>query len=291
MGKGIILWPNLIDDRVTPPVFSGGGWLADLPLSNLRDDGVQTGYLAYAAQSNTAAEEDTCFDIDHGQPVPCAGLAIPDGNWSPACNVTVTRANDADFTDVVATATGEVYPVLYPLGTQPSTSPYLISGKPTIRLPKMPFIALFDPVHVARYTRVEISDPLNPDGYIRIPRLFMAGGYEPFYNMQYGARLRPIQRTRVRESVAGARFFDERAPRRVWTLEYDLLPQAELLASMYEMQATLGVSRQAFFIFDPADTVSRHRTSFMCTLDDPGGIVFSSYERGGASLVLSEVIA
>ena len=291
MARGIILWPNAIDDRVNPPVFSGGGWLADLPLSNIRDDGVETGYLAYVTQSNSAAEADTWFDIDHGGPVPIRGAAIPEGNFSPEAEITITRSDDPDFATVIAALTTPVYRVIYPQGTVPATSPFFISGKPVNRLPKMPWIAVFDTPNIARYTRISISDPTNPDGYIRFPRLFMAGGYQPFYNMGYGARMTPVSRSRSQESIAGARFFDVREQRRVWRLDYDLLPDAELWAQMYEMQAQLGVTFQAFFIFDPEDEPNLHRQSFQCTLEDTSGVVLSSSARGGASLILSEVIA
>lgn len=291
MAKSLILWPNLVDDQVTPPTFSGGAWLADQPIDWVRDDGVQTGYLAYAARSNSTELQATTFTIDHGQQVAVKGAAIPEGNFSTAAEITLDRSNDADFSTILATITKPVYPVIYPLGTVPSYSPYFISGKPINRLPKMPWIGVFDAVNVARYSRFLINDPLNPDGYLEFPRLFMAGGYPPFYNMDPGATLKPLNRTNVRESIAGARFADLREARRQWTLTYRNLPHDELWAQMWEIQVQLGVTLQGFFIFDSDDTANLHRHSFQFTFQDPSGVTVLADGRGDATLLLSEVIA
>lgn len=291
MAKGILLWPNVVDDQVTPPTFSGGRWLADQPIEWVRDDGVETGYSAYAARSDTAEPTDTTFTIDHGQQVAVKAVAIPEGNFGIDAEITVERSNVADFSVIEASVTGPVYPVIYPLGTVPSYSPYFIAGRPISRLAKMPWIAAFTSISVASYTRVSISDAANPDGYVEFPRLFMAGGYLPFYNMDLGAELKPLNRTRTRESIAGARFHDVRPARRQWSLTYQNIPHAELWSQLWELQAQLGVSMQAFFAFDIDDPANTARHSFPCTLEDPAGVIVSSHFGGGARLVLSEVLA
>lgn len=291
MAKGILLWPNVLDDQVTPPSFSGGRWLADQPIEWIRDDGVETGYSAYAARSDTAEPSDTTFTIDHGRIAPVRAVVIPEGNFSVDAVITVERSLTSSFSAIEASVTRPVYPVIYPLGTVPAYSPYFISGKPLRRLRKMPWIGVFDTISIAGYTRVSIVDPTNPDGHVTFPRMFAAGGYEPFYNMDLGAELRLVNRTRTRESIAGARFHDIRPPMRQWSLTYQHIPHAELWAQLWELQADLGVSMQAAFIFDRDDAANLHRHTFTVTLEDPSGVTVSTHFGGGARLVLSEVIA
>ncbi|MFX4223525.1 MAG: hypothetical protein ACMVO3_22635 [Thalassobaculum sp.] len=290
MAKGILLWPNAVDDQITPPTFSGGRWRADAPIEWVRDDGVQTGYLAFAAEFDTTEPTDTTFTIDHGQQVP-AKAAVLLGNFGVDAEITLERSSVADFSTLVASVTKPVYPVIYPLGTQPAYSPNFISGKPIRRIPKMPWAGVFDTVHLARYSRFSITDPTNPDGFVSVSRAFIAGGYEPFFNMNYGAALKPVNRTRLVETIAGARVADVRTMMRQWELTYEFIPQAELWANLWELQAQLGVSMQAFFLFDPDDTANIHRHSYLCTLAEPSGVVLSNPGRGGGRLMLPEVIA
>lgn len=290
MTKGIILWPNTIDDQVTVPVFDGGRWRADAPIQWIRDDGVETSYLAYYAESDTLEPSDTMFVIDHRQQVP-AKAAVLLGNFNVDATITLDRSNTADFSVIEASVTRSVYPVIYPLGTVPAYSPNFISGRPVRRIPGMPWAGVFETVNTARYSRFSIRDVNNPDGRVRITRGFLSGGYEPFYNMDPGATLRPINRTRTRETIAGAEVHDVRKPRREWELSYSDIPRAELWTQLYEIQMQLGVSMQGFFLFDPADVANLHRHSMLVTLSDPTGVTLNNPGRGDARLRLREVLA
>ena len=219
------------------------------------------------------------------------GFVIPLSNLSQDAVVTVTAANDADFQSVILMSTEAVFPVVFPIWSIPITAPEFITGKYSASGARMPAIHVFDVAVFASHYRIEIFDEQNPDGHIWISRAFLGAGWSPSVNAEYGASLRLINRTIRSESLAGARFYDQRRHRRQWALSYKHLPSDEFWANMYELQTASGLSGQFYFSLDPNNIKNRHRHSFLCTLEETSELVIETYQSSGTTVILSEVIA
>lgn len=289
--SSLFLYPNLIDSVDTPPDFVGGGWLADSPITNIRDDGRNTGFFSYIAQSNTTSAADTQFELHFPTAVAAKGFVIPLSNLSQDAVVKVTAANDADFQSVMMTSIEPVFPIVFPIWSIPITAPEFITGKPSASGAQMPSIHVFDVAVFASHYRIEIVDEQNPDGHIWISRAFLGAGWSPSVNAEYGASLRLVNRAIRSESIAGARFYDRRRHRRQWVLNYKHLPSDEFWANMYELQTVNGIDGQFYFSLDPSDIKNRHRQSFLCTLEEPSELLVETYQTSGTTVLLSEVIA
>ncbi|MDX2104153.1 MAG: hypothetical protein SF002_16640 [Alphaproteobacteria bacterium] len=293
MARCLLAFPNLIDGDQGAVTLSGGRWRAALPLSNL---GLPQ--LAAVARSETAAPEDTWFQVDLGVTRDVRVLAIPRHTLSPSAKVRV-RAGPAPLVGVapiadIDTGWSEVWGQIYPAGTLPWGHPSVWDGRlrmeDTAGYP-MPVLVVWEPACLARYWRVDIEDASNPAGVIDLSRLVLSPGWQPSLNLSYGARLGWDIATTAEISLGGARWFDVRPPRRVASFTLEGLPEDEMLSVAFDLQQRLGLHRQLFFVFDPDDRFHRHRRSFLATLGQVSRLEFPYFRRVSAGFDIEEVIA
>jgi hypothetical protein len=138
---------------------------------------------------------------------------------------------------------------------------------------------------------VEIDDVAGDLGYVEIPRLFVSPGWQPSLNFVYGVGVGWEANTNVETSYGGAEYFEVLEGSRVARFEFRHLPQDEALTHDFDMQRSLGIHRQLFFIYDPADTVHRHRRSFLARHRLLSPVEASSFGRSSIVHELKEVIA
>lgn len=72
MAAPVLCYPNFIDSTFADVVIGGGAWETTLPVVNLADP-----VFSKVAQSASAANADTRFDLDLGQLRGCRAIAIP----------------------------------------------------------------------------------------------------------------------------------------------------------------------------------------------------------------------
>lgn len=290
MANAILAFPNRVDATYYTVTFSGGSWEPTLPLTNLREPLVSS-----VARATDAARLSTKFDVDLGTDRTIRVVGIPAHNMSRTARVKITAATDAAFTDIVSTVDWfDVWQEIYPWGTLDFEDPAFWDGKITEEDAEgypLPVVHIFAAAVVARYWRFEIDDTANSDGYVELARLFLASGYQPTINMSYGASLGWETDTSVEKSLSGAKFYDERAPRRVAQFVLENISQDEALSSPFEMNRQLGVSRQLLFIMDPDDTIHLHRRAFLATIRQLSPLEFPYFERNQMAFELEEVIA
>lgn len=267
MSHGVLLYPNWLD---TGPVrFWGGSWLRQAPLELLRDQ-----RRVYAAVSRSACRDDTWFRIDLGQPRNVMGWAFPWQKLSKPATITVRGFWDGACTLEVpeaAVVDKEVYPVIYPWGTVPREHPSARDGKITdeeIARSTVPVLHVYRTEVVCQGWEVRISDPTSPAHRIRLPRMFLAGGYRPTRNFDWGAAV-GLRDASIRSTgVSGVDFYDEREQRHAAQLAFPDVAYNEAWAWMHDMREALGTSKQFFFSYDPDDLPNLHRHSFPCTMDE-----------------------
>jgi hypothetical protein len=292
MANVLLAAPNYVDATFYSVAFSGGNWQAGLPLTNLRDP-----QLAVVARSTNVTLAATQFDVDLGASRLVKAVAIPYTNASRGASYRIRSSTVAGtFTaPSLVTDTGwlDVYPIIYPWGTTLYGSASWWDGRMSpeeAAVSRMPIIQVFASPPIARYWRIEISDTSNPDGYIEIPRLVLAAGWQGSLNMAVGSGLGAETLTGSVRSLSGASFFDRRDAARTAKVVFNFLPEDEAMAAAYDLIRTIGIDQQVFFSWNPDDTVHRHRRSFLATLAQLGSVDSSTPERFSASFELKEVM-
>jgi hypothetical protein len=187
-----------------------------------------------------------------------------------------------------------LYGPIYPIDTLWWGSQYLWDGVSTqedVAVFPQPWIAVLPQPVVARYWQVEISDPTNAAGYVQLPRIVLAPGWQPTRNMQYGATLGIEDTSQVQTSLGGAEFFDLRAKRRVARFTIGKLPQNEATSQALVMQQRLGISGQVFFVWNPDDTANLGLKSFLGRMRTLSPLEAAAHGRMNAPFEILEVVA
>ncbi len=263
MANCVILGPNYVDSTYATVAFSLGDWQPENPASNVRDP-----RLVRAAVSRNVTLEATKILIDLGQSRDIRGAAIPDMVTSRDAQVRFSAYATADtsLTPIADSGWIERYQVIYPWGSLPFEDPHWLDGKMTEEertLFPMPVINIWDMPQVARYWLVEVADTASALGSVGIPRIILAPGSQPSFNMIPGVKLVHESRTTVQESWGGAEYADSQRARRVVNFELDYLPEDEALTAFFDLQRKLDVDKQLFFAWDPADAINVQRRSFL----------------------------
>lgn len=295
----LMTFPNWLDATFQDRDFAGvritGGAWEQGTLDFLRDELMTT----RAVTVNTAPSS-TTFTVDLGITRGIKIVAIPDSNCSRAARIRVETAPasnpsfDTAQGNVTDTGFVAVWNVVYPVGTLASWHPSFADGKLTEEDRasgyRMPWFHVFDDGVLARYIRVSIDDVNNPDGFIAIPRLFVAGGWQASINVAYGRGISWEPNTTVLESLGGAKFYEENSPRRIVACSWPYLPEAEAYAFALEMQRRLQNSRQLFISIDPTTEVRRHQNSFLATIRQATPLEAAAFGFVATGFVFEEVL-
>lgn len=271
--------------------FDGGSWEADLPLGNLlRPE------FALVARSTDADAESTRFWIDLGAPMDVQVAALVRHNLSTLARVRIRGflAQDEGGEPECDTGWRELYGEVRPFEDLYWGHPSLWDGKYSpeeAALYDMPFVAVFRDAPVARHWLVEIDDESNADGYVQLARLVLCPGWQPSFNMSYGASLAVEDERPVQPSPSGAEFWGAGAKRRVVRFQLGFLPNDEALQWVADMQWRLGTSGQLMFVWRPDDPAHMHRRSFLGRLRTLSPLEQAFHGRMTAPFEIVEVVA
>ena len=261
-----------------------------MPLTNLSDP-----LLVKVARSTSDNEEDTWFTVDLGTLRDIALLGIPYIDMTRSGQVRVTYATDSGFSDVVATSgVVDYYQALRDISLCDFEDPDFWDGRiqeEDVGLYPVPFIFVTLPKVIARYIKVEFFDEGNPNGYIDVPRLFIASGWQPTQNLKEGNGLSWKSNTLVTTSLGGADFFDERDSGRVITFTLENLSIEEGYTQIMDLQKRMDVSKQIFFVYDYEDTTQLHRRSFLARMGELSPLQYQYFNGTASNFTLKEVIA
>lgn len=261
MANLMLGFPNLLDQAT----ISGGSWQATLPLAHL-----QTRTLGKVARSADTTIESTRFDLDLGKDRTIRALALANHNLSSVATLRITAAATADFAvPIYDSGTVEAWPVVYPLESLEWEDDNWWDGKYTAEEREgytWTHVHILAAVVLARYWRVEISDPTNTNGYVQIGRPFIGPCWQPENNMSYGIGLQWETDTVTQRARSGAMYFERRTPRRVTRFTLEHMSENEALANALEIQRRAGIDAEVLYIYDPADTVHAIRRQFLARL-------------------------
>ena len=286
MANVLLAWQN----RADTATLSAGAWQASLPLSHL-----QTRQVQQVARTTGVTLEDTQFAADLGTPRAINCLALVVHNLSASAKVRITGANNSAFT---APEYQSAWIDAWPAGIIPLSALeweddnfWLGTMTPEARAGyNSPFLHILPTAQYLRYWKVEINDTTNPAGYIHIGRLFMGVGWQPKYNMSYGASLGYEDPTEVATSLSGAEYFDVRGKYRIHRFELGFLSGAEVHQQILEMQRIAGTSAEVLVVPDPADTSTLVQRSFVGRLKSISPVAQPSPLTYSTSIEIKELL-
>lgn len=285
MANAIIAYGNRIDAAE----LSGGSWQPTLPLANLQDR-----RIGKVARSSSASLGSTTFDIDFGTTALMRVISVVNHNLSLAALYRIRISAVPDFSVVLAdSGWTDVWPVLYPFGTLPWGSPSWWTGQiaeAEANSYTKVLAYILDTTIGARYVRVEFDDTTNEDSFVEVGRLFVADGWQPVYNMVYGASLQWQDRTETQEALSGAEYFNERAAPRLARFELPAMSESEAMAYAFEIQRSMGTSKEVFYIWDPDDDIHALRRQFLGRLQTLSPIENPGPNRWRSPFVIKELL-
>jgi hypothetical protein len=150
-----------------------------------------------------------------------------------------------------------------------------------------PLIAAFDPTTV-RYGTVEIEDNANPDGYVELGQLFVAGGFQPEHNAEYqGFGDGRTDLSSSVKSVGGQKYSTARRRPRTVDFNFPILTQDEG-DHLDEMMAEVGTTEDVLYVPDPADPAKSQRYGFLGTLRELTPLEYPFFDHRAMPLRLEQ---
>lgn len=145
-----------------------------------------------------------------------------------------------------------------------------------------------DPVY-GKVVRIDFDDALeNEFGYLQMARLWLGSIYQPSVNVPYGAKIIPIEKTKVREAESGVRFYGTRYLRRALSMSFDL-PIKELLYYIFgPLYAVNGRAGEVVAILQPLDPETFLFEAVYGNLRDMPEVTHISWDRLGSDLFIDE---
>lgn len=266
--------------------LSGGAWTAEFPLVNLQDSSQDR--MHTAARSVDAAAASTQFVIDLGRARDIRVVSILGHNAGMDATIRLRGYSDAARTTLVHdTGLLEFWPEFYPPGN--FWSGHMSEEDRGDWSPD--FWHAFSANQTARYWLVEISDTLNPDGYIQFSRCILAPAWEPPINLQYGHKVGFTGGAQEEQSRGGVSYFDVLPLRRSQQFSINYLDPQVAIGTVFEMQRRLGLHGELFFVFDPADSyLAMKQRSFLATMRQLSALEYPMFNSNTAAFELQEIL-
>ena len=287
MANPKLCFPNwTLPTPIATPVVSAPGWV-DLP--KLHGD-VLSEMARYPAVDLAGAR----LLIDLGQLRNISVLALPFQNASLRDSARIRVCTDPALTDVVIdTGWLEFFGVIYPYGSLDPSRVEWIDG----RLTAEDAVGMVGPwsyvaptPQIGRYLDIQLDFRSNPSGYIDLGQVVASPALTSVKNISYGVTppfyVDPSTKTRAK---GGPQFADKQRKYRVSKMQFNWLGPNELYGGFYEFVRRYGLTQPFFFIYDSdADPAIRQKQSFMCTADEVGPPVNTSFGVHTLALSLTE---
>lgn len=286
-------------DCVPTSVVSGGGWLPELPLSNIKTDDLEE-----VARSASLDPADTQFVIDTGA-VPNVGmivLKVP--NASPNLQYRIRSFSDVGLTQMAFDSTL----LQIESGTSvdwSDSSTWLAWEDPNFWTGIVPseygdlplyIVSTIPAVDSAkgqnRYWLTELFDETNSDGHLDVASEMLLRIFRPEYNYAPDSNLfQPKFLKDTEESKGGRRTHNEIAIRRVSRFNWPMISEEEAFGQFARIGLLSRDSRPVFLLPEETDTGDRLRLrAFPATLNESPPIAQLNVALGSTSIDAEEVL-
>lgn len=288
MANMIIGFPN----RIPEATLTGGSWETTLPLNNVKDR-----RLSKVARSTDDANASTKFDLALTKDRPVKLICLVKNNFSIDATYRIYGSLVSNFaTTVYDSGVQEVWEAIYATLDLEWEDDNYWGGKPNVEyLTELSENSSLNLIHVlpsttlARYWRVEIYDTTNPDGYVEIGRVFIAGQWQVTNNILYGASLGYETNTGIDSALDDTEYFDVRKSYRMFRFELESFDYNEGHAKLLDISRQLGIDKEVFVIPDPDDTENMTRRAFLGRLNTLNPITYPYFNTNKAGYEVKEI--
>lgn len=280
----ILAYPNLADEAT----LSSGSWLTALPLDNLKNR-----ILQKVARSSDDANASTKFDIALTKDRPIKVVVLINHNISSAGLYRIRGSTVSNFsTTVYDSGWKEAWPAVYaPISLEWEQDNFWdgkLSADESAQFIHN-LIEVLPTTSIARYWRVEIDDTANPDTYIQIGRLFLAGQWQPSNNIAYGASAGYETNTTLETSIGGTEYFDVRKNFRTFKFSIQDIGYNEGIQKALDMSRSQGIDKEVFLIPDPDDALNMIRRAFLGRLRTLSVLEYPYYSTNNIGFDIKEI--
>lgn len=266
--KIALCYPNYTDR--SDCVVSGGSWQTTLPITNVKNRVIKK-----RARSVDLSLVSTQFEVTWGRPSPILCLALAGHNLSVEAKVNIKVYDDSSKTNLFYDSGWvDVWPPIYnSLDLEWEYDNFWLGRLDEEQ--RQDFTPLFvhffetqDSVPVAKYLTVEIDDPLNPDGYVEIGRLFFSDVWQPTRNASLGLSFKHNTSTDVETTLDDTEYFDIRRVRRSVSLQLDRIPAQDAFGRIFSIQRLLGIHGEVLFAYTTSDDIYSYERRFLGRLSE-----------------------
>lgn len=252
--------------------LTGGVWSADLPLTNLKAD---RRFIAAPARQLTPDDVlASRFDVELSLTRAIDLVALLFHTFSLTARYRVTVAAPGGSLDAPVHDTGwrSVYERIYDSMNLEWEDPNWWTGQGSSEddialYARHLWVVLPEPV-LAEAVRVEIDDADNPHGFFDIGGLWLTRTWWPRMNFERGRQPSIEPRDQSEEAPAGRLFADERTPRRMHTLSWKRLSDAEA-QRLFDAGMRARTSRTVLVLPDVSDPGVMIREAFPAVFSPP----------------------
>lgn len=279
----IISSTNYVD---TANTITADDEVATLPVSNLQDRQI----VKIWRNTQTTAQ----IDVDFTSSRIVNFAALIKHNISQTGTIRWRLSNVSDFsTTVYDSGTVDAWPIVEEFGTLP-WGVFQWGGYLNPEVAALYTISTFDVLAeavAARYLRIDISDPLNADGYLQAGRLICGPAYEPSINYANGVEFEFIDQSRVTKSRGGQTFVDEVERFRRMRFELINLPEAEIFGNIFnQIDRLRGISQDILIIPQPDSPDTWITQNIYGRISQTGPIVNSALDYYTRLIEVEELI-
>lgn len=257
----MLLFPN----RAENATFSGGAWSEGRPLDNLK-----TRYVSQYAETTDLASESAQITVTFDHPLMLQAAALVGINCStPNVGAATSRLRCWDGDGVLTYDSGDkpVWDAFFSTADLDWEDPNWFTGQPVEedleRRATWPLLHILPERAATKTATLTISDPDNPDGVLRLGRLWMSAGFQFGHNYAPGAQLVIETATQVNVTPSGAEHFDVRDGYMVFRFSVEYLDDVDAFGRALDLMRRAGIDREVLVIADPTDTSHLQRRAFI----------------------------
>lgn len=272
MANVLLAWNNVVNDEFV--VYNDGWWNYAANIYNLAKNNLS---LAWVSVGLTAFN--TRFTFGVGSTTSVAMVGLCSHNMGLLARVRIQASNVSDFSSTVYNS-GSVQ--VHPTGVTEASS----AGMRKNFFHKLTFAV------AAQYWRVEVTnDGTNPDGYIKIGRLFVGTAvWQPTINMLAGASLGWESNAEITKALSGAEWISDTEAHRVFKFGLQI-PESEALSNAFDLQrVAAGSRREVVAIWDSVDGVHSMRRSMFGRLRTLSAIEAPYYATSRTAFEIKELL-
>lgn len=241
---------------VSPRMFDlatvdSGDWRAALPVTNLQD--MQPSRLA-----RTTNLSNTFFVVEFTSAVIVNAIFLINTNLTASATIRVrTAASEANLTAA-------------PTFDSTAVSAWPGTGRPTDEgLTRFNVFKSLANSTARVWLRVDLADGTNPDTYIDIGRCLAGQAVQPAINFAYDWSWSHAPADVVVPTAFGHTLTQARLRPRIFNLPFEALTEAEMWASIGDLQRLRGLAQDVAVCLDSAATTYLHRYCLHGLLGDP----------------------